>query len=113
MDRPSAFAGASRLPQAWREDIAKGLVINISFNVRNEPQSMKSVDPSLVLTEVRCFIRPIFCKRTGDDLRYLWCYGIAKTTQRMGEMRLSDREDFEQVRAWQYARLHVSQNHIV
>jgi hypothetical protein len=38
--------------QAWREDMAKGLVIKQLFKVLNEPESMKSVDPPLVLTEV-------------------------------------------------------------
>jgi hypothetical protein len=49
---PSSFAGASRLPQAWREDTAVGRMINPPFKVRNEPESIKTVDPPLVLTEV-------------------------------------------------------------
>jgi hypothetical protein len=38
--------------QAWRQGMAKGLVTKPTFKVLNEPESMKSVDPPLVLTEV-------------------------------------------------------------
>jgi hypothetical protein len=53
LNKPTVFIRRSiATAQAWREDMAKGLVIILSFKVLNEPESMKSVDPPLVLTEV-------------------------------------------------------------
>jgi hypothetical protein len=53
LNEPTVFIRRSiAASQAWREDMAKGLVIKPSFKVLNEPESIKSVDPPLVLTEV-------------------------------------------------------------
>jgi hypothetical protein len=53
MNGPTVFIRSSiATAQAWREDIAKGLVIDPSLKVRNEPESIKSVDPPLVFTKV-------------------------------------------------------------
>jgi hypothetical protein len=81
--------------QAWREDIAKALVIDRSFKVRNEPESIKSVDPPLVFTNVLLLT---FARCFGKIRRYPRCRGIAVTAQRVGKSNLSDSEDSKHVR---------------
>jgi hypothetical protein len=53
LNGPTVFIrGGTATAQSWREDIVKGLVIYPPFKVRNELESIKSIDPPLVLTEV-------------------------------------------------------------
>jgi hypothetical protein len=99
LNGPTVFIRRSTATaQAWREDIVKGLVIDPSFKVRNEPESIKSIDPPLVLTEVLSYTCPIFRERSGNNPIYLWCRGIAETAQRVGERNLSESEDSKHVR---------------
>jgi hypothetical protein len=115
MDRPYSLAGASRLPQAWRQDISKGLVIDPSLNVRNEPESMKSVDPPLVLTQVRCLSSArYFAKHPVTILGIRGAEALLKLPSEWdgGICRIGKTPN-KCASAWQCARLHVSQKHII
>jgi hypothetical protein len=100
LNGPTVFIRRSiKTAQAWREDMANSLLIKPSFKVLNEPKSMKSVDPPLVLTKSpKSYIRPVLRERSGNNPRYSRCRGIAEAAYRVGESNLSDSEDSEHVR---------------
>jgi hypothetical protein len=99
LNGPSEFIHRSMATDKnWREDIAKGLVISPSFQVSKEPESMKSVDPPLVLTEImKYYIRPVFRKRTGSNPRCARFLSIAEIPQHAEEKYLTDSKDSKQV----------------